>query len=94
MNASPVLKFWGLLQELQAWVGQQDASHHGLQVVLLHMLCTLLAQDVKEPHHTVRLRQLRLSLSEHKACTRPHMGLSPSRILYGQSTSLSMVAGA
>ena len=62
-GVTPVLELGRLLQELQAGVGQEDARHHGLQVVLLHVLGALLAQDVEQPRHAVRLRHVWLDAS-------------------------------
>ena len=55
MRRTPVLKLGSFLQKLQAGVGKQDASHHGLQVVLADIIHALLAQDVKQPHDRLTL---------------------------------------
>ena len=53
--SAPVLELWSLLQELQTRVGEQDASHHRLQVVWGYIPTPLLSQDVKHAPHRVHL---------------------------------------
>ena len=63
---SPVLELWGVLQELQARVGEQYASHHGLEVLLADMVHPLLSQDVKQPHYGLTLPMCKVHVKRHQ----------------------------
>lgn len=53
--AVPVLEFGCFLQELEARMREEDACHHGLEVIWGHMPAPLLPQDVKHAPHWVHL---------------------------------------
>lgn len=54
-NAVPVLEFRCFLQKLKAWMGQQDAGHHGLEVIWSNIPAPLLSENVKHAPYRVHL---------------------------------------